>query len=266
MRSSSFGRLVAEQDELPTSAGLAGSGRDVDTERAGTGRPGQVPRDGGGGGGQVGRGMDGDRVAPPALDHDRATEEGGDGRRLDVESPPEEREPGELGLEIGGAAVELRAAVHQEADDTAFERHRIDPAEVEGTQPGGARGVAERAERVVAGVALDEQDGRHAGAGQRDRQVVDLCRTGCDDGQCRRGDDRQVAGLERLEGRHAWLEDPDPADLALTALGRQVRAIDGSSGGEQRALQIVERRHAGPGWRTATRSSSSAPNSRSTST
>ena len=44
--------------------------------------------------------MDRERVAAPALDHDRAPEERADGRGEDVESAPEQGQSGELALEL----------------------------------------------------------------------------------------------------------------------------------------------------------------------
>ena len=126
-------RLVAEQDQPSTGAGLAGRRRDVDPQRAGAGGAGEVAGHGRRGRRQVGRGMDGDRVAAAALDDDGAAEERADRRRLDVEPATQQREPGELGLEVGRPPIELGPAVDEEADDAAFERDRV------GVAPGAAR-------------------------------------------------------------------------------------------------------------------------------
>ena len=210
--------------------------------------------------------MDGDRVAAPALDDDGPPEERADGRGLDVEPATEQREAGQLRLQVRRAAVELGAPVHEEPDDAALEGGRIGPSEVERGQPGGVGRVADGLERVAAGIALDQQHGRHAGPRERDRQVVDLRGARGDHRQRRARDDREIAGLERLECRDAWLEDADPADLASGTLLPQLGRADRAGGREQCAMQLAERRHAGAGRRTATRSSRIAPNSRSTST
>ena len=129
------------------------AGAGISTRRApAPDRSGEVARDGCSGGRQIGRSVDRDRVASAALDHDGPTEERTDRRGLHVEPATEQGEPGELRLEVRGAAIELGAPVDEEADDAALERDRIDPTEVEGGQPGGRGGVAERRQAVVAGV------------------------------------------------------------------------------------------------------------------
>ncbi len=137
---------------------------------------------------------------------------------------------------------------------------------VEGCQTGRGGGIAERRQPVVACIPFHQEDGRYPGVDERDDQVVDLGWPGRHDGQGRGRDDRQVARLEGVECRHPRLEDPHPADLALAPLGGQIVSRDRSCGREQRPMEIVERGHTLAGRRTLTRSSSSAPNSRSTST
>ena len=154
----------------------------------------------------------------------------------------------------------------------------IHPAQLQGGQPGRGHGRAERRQDLAAGLALDEQHGRHAGTGEGHGELLDLGGPWRDDGERRARDDREVAGLERLERRDARLQHPDPADLALArvrararsprAAGPSGRARDGGRGGtpcvpEGYALARVSGQ---PGRRAATRSSSSRPNSRSTST
>ena len=270
------GRLVPEQHEATARTGLAGRGRDLDAQRRTARRACQVAGDRGGRGRDVGRSVDGDRVAAPSLDDDRAPQERADRRGLHVQAPAQQGEPRELRLEVGGAAVQLRAAIDEEPDDAPLQGHRIHPAQLEGGEPGRRHGFAERRQHLAAGLALDEQHGRHTGTRQGDGELLDLGGPRRDDGERRARDDREVAGLERLERRHARLQDPDPADLALRAFGREVRRPEWTSGRKERAVEVVEGRHASlkatrwpggqPGRRAATRSSSSRPNSRSAST
>ena len=171
------GRLVPEQHEATARTGLAGRGRDLDAQRGPTRRPCQVAGDRGGRGRDVGRRMDGDRVAAPSLDDDRAPQERADRRGLHVEAPAQQREPRELRLEVGGAPVQLRAAIDEEPDHAPFQGHRIHPAQLQGGQPGRRHGFAERRQHLAAGLALDEQHGRHAGARQGDGELLDLGRS-----------------------------------------------------------------------------------------
>ena len=156
----------------------------------------------------------------------------------------QQREPRELRLEVRGAAVQLGAAIDEEADHAPLEGHRIRPAQPQGGQPGRRHGSPSAAERLAARLALDEQHGRHTGTGQGDGELLDLSGPRRDDGERRARDDREIARLERLERRHAWLQDPDPADLALRAFGGEVRRAERSSGREERAVEVVEGRHA----------------------
>ena len=111
--------------------------------------------------------------------------------------------------------------------------------------------LAERRQDLAAGLALDEQDGRHAGPGQGDGELLDLGGPRRDDGERRARDDREVARLERLERRHARLQDPDPADLALRAFGGEVRRPERTGGRKERAVEVVEGRHASLGYALA---------------
>ncbi len=212
--------------------------------------------------------MDGDRVAAPTLDDDRPSEERADGCRQHVETATQQGQPGELVLELGRPPIELGPPIDEKADDAPLETGRLGPSQAQDGQAGGRRRPGEGVERPGPAVALEEQDCRDTRPGQCDRELVHLARGLGDHLERRPGDDREIARVERVEGGDPGLEDPDPGDLALRPTRLESLGADRSRGREDRPVDVVEARHARrqPGRRTPTRSSSSRPNSRSTST
>jgi hypothetical protein len=235
--------LVTQQEEPPPGPRIARRGGDVDAERDPGPRSCQVSGHGRGRGRVLRRRVDGEGVAPTALDDDGTTKERADRGRLDIEPVPGQGEAGQLRLEVGGTPVELGTAVDQEADDTALERDGVRATEVERGQPRVGHGAPEVSQRVPAGIAPDEQDRRYTRSREGDGELVDLRRPGGDDGERGAGDDREVGAVECLERRDAGLEDPHPADVAGTGFGADAPGPDRPRMREQGSLEVVQGRH-----------------------
>jgi hypothetical protein len=84
-----------------------------------------------------------DRVAALPFDDDRPPEECPDRRGLHIQPAAEEREARELGLQVRGPPVELRATIDEEADDAALDRDGIGSTQMQRRQAGRRDGRAQ---------------------------------------------------------------------------------------------------------------------------
>jgi hypothetical protein len=217
--------------------------------------------------------MHGQDLPAGALEGDASPEECRDRRDEGCGPAAVERPSLELGLQQAGLAFHLGPASHDEPDHGPFEGSRIRPPEPE---PGYAvvyQELAERLEALRGDLALDQQDPGDAGRYEGIRQRAELIGAGGDEREGPGRDDREVAGIERVEGGHSRLQDPDPGDRP--GLGR--RGANRASRRKELGLELGQLRHAGPAAlgkaafsarvtgspRTRTRSSTSAPSSRS---
>ena len=178
---------------------------------------------------------------------------------------------GQLRLQLRRSPIDLPATIDQEAGDAPLEHHGVLATDPEDGDTVVRGRPDEGRDAFLATVAFNDEGGRHPSSSQGCRHLGDVVVVRGDDRERRPGDDREIAGLECLEGWDPGPQDADPGDLALRPFRVEIDLAGGPGERKDRAEEFPERRHLPDRPRQAdrrvtTRSSRSRLNSRSTST